>query len=457
MEIISDVLQQQRALFNTGATRNVNFRIEMLKKLKILLIENEKLLYDAIYQDFNKSSFETYATELSLIYSDINLYIKKLHRWAKPHRARTNLANFPAHSYIIPEPYGNVLVIGTWNYPYQLSLLPAVSAIAAGNTVILRPSDISPTSSQVMADLINKAFSPNFFHIFLGGHQVITELLEQRFDNIFFTGSKGVGQVVYEAAAKYLTPVTLELGGKSPAFVFKDADLKMTAKRLAWAKLINAGQTCVTADYILVEESVKNQLVTLLMEEMKAYPQSPQEQVPYYMKIINQRSFDRIAALIDPKKVVFGGVTDRDQRFISPTIMDRVTWDDAVMQEEIFGPLLPIITFTDIDKTLITLKDKPKPLACYVFSKNQQNIDDVLNNLSFGSGAVNDCMMQLTNSFLPFGGVGDSGLGQYHGRKGFDNFTHFKSILHKPFWFEPNIKYQPYTERKQKWIRWFMG
>jgi len=453
---IDDILVKQRIFFNSNQTKDIGFRIATLKKIQCLLKENERLLYKAIYEDFGKSKFETYTSEFSLLYHEINIAIKNVKKWSKVKKVPTGLANFPARSYIIPEPLGTTLIIGAWNYPYQLSILPAITALAAGNTVILKPSELPSRTSNAMATLINTNFDSNYFHVVEGGVSETTALLEHRFDKIFFTGSIPVGRLIYQAAAKHLTPVTLELGGKSPAFVFSDCDMKITAKRIAWAKFFNAGQTCVAPDYILVEKNVEESFLNALFVELDKYPKSYQDFSDHYTQIINTKHVDRLCELIDNTKVCYGGTTDRDARFISPTVLKNVTFDDKIMEDEIFGPILPVLSFSDLDTTIQEVKNRPKPLACYIYSKNDKTVKKIVKELSFGGGAVNDSVMHLSNSNLPFGGVGFSGIGSYHAKAGFDTFSHYKSILHKSFWFEPNLKYAPYSAKKMKWIKRIM-
>jgi aldehyde dehydrogenase (NAD+) len=450
---IDNTIERQRNFFNTNESKKIDFRVNQLKKIKSLLKENEQFLYKAIYEDFSKSKFETYGSELSLVYHEINIAIKKVKQWGKVKKVPTSLVNFPAKSYIIPEPLGVVLIIGAWNYPYLLSFLPAISAIAAGNTVIVKPSELPIRTSNVIASLINKNFDSGFFHAIEGGVNKTTELLNHRFDKIFFTGSIPVGKLIYQAAAKHLTPVTLELGGKSPAIVFSDADLKLTAKRIVWAKFFNAGQTCVAPDYILVEKKFEKKFLDALFAELGNYPKSALELSENYSQIINTKNFDRLSDLIDNTKVCYGGEIDKESRFISPTILKNVSFEDKIMDDEIFGPILPVLSFSDLDSAIHNVKSRQKPLSCYIYSKNNKTINKLLKELSFGGGAVNDSLMHLTNSNLPFGGVGFSGFGSYHAKAGFDTFSHFKSILHKSFLFESNLKYFPYSARKLKLIK----
>ena len=451
---IKDILTQQQNFFNSNKTKNINFRIEQLSKIKKALKENEGLLYKAIYEDFGKSEFETYVTELSLLYHEINSCIKNIRKWSKRKKVSTGIINFPAKSYIIPEPLGTTLVIGAWNYPYQLSLVPSITSLAAGNTVILKPSELPSKTSEVMAKIINDNFPSEYFCVVEGGIKETTELLEHRFDKILFTGSLPVGKIIYQAAAKHLTPVTLELGGKSPTFVLADTDIKMTAKRIVWAKFLNAGQTCIAPDYVLVDKSIEERFLEALKNEIKEYHKNTENIEENYLRIINVNNFDRLNKLIDNDRLYFGGKTNRNERFISPTILQNISFEDEVMKGEIFGPILPVISFTKLDDAIKMVKERPKPLSCYIYSKNRKNIDKLLNEISFGGGAVNDSLMHLSNSNLPFGGVGLSGIGSYHGKAGFDTFSHFKSILDKPFWIEPNIKYAPYSTWKLKIIKW---
>lgn len=453
---INQIHFEQVKLFNSNISKNVEFRIEQLKKLRTALKENETLLFNAIDEDFGKSKFETYVAELSFVYNEIELFIKNLAKWSKRKRVRTGLANFPAKSYIIPEPLGTTLIIGAWNYPYQLSLVPALTSLAAGNTVILKPSEIASKTSAAMATIINKTFNENYFHVIEGGQEITSELLKLQFDKIFFTGSTKVGRIIYEAAAKNLIPVTLELGGKSPTFVFNDVDINVTAKRIVWAKFLNAGQTCVAPDYILVEQSIEEKFLSALKIEIEKQFSDVDVSSDHYLKIINDRNWERLNSLIDVEKIYTGGVSNKEKRFISPTILKNVSFEDEIMKDEIFGPILPIISFSDLDAVIKKVKLMPKPLSLYVYSKSRSIITKILSELSFGGGAVNDSMMHLSNSNLPFGGVGFSGMGSYHGKAGFDTFTHYKSILDKPFWLETNLKYPPYSDMKLKIIKMFL-
>ncbi|MBT7481452.1 MAG: aldehyde dehydrogenase family protein, partial [Flavobacteriales bacterium] len=429
---------------------------DTLKKLKLILKENEDKLYTAIYTDFKKSEFETYLTELSLIYNELNDAIRNLKKWSKKKRVNTNLANFPAKSYIIPEPLGSVLVISAWNYPYQIALIPTISAIAAGNTVVIKPSEIPNNCSKILSELINTNFDENHLTVIEGGVETTTELLHQKWDKIFFTGSTPIGKIVYKAAAENLTPVTLELGGKSPTFVLADCNIKITAKRIVWAKFLNAGQTCIAPDYLLVEEKIKEQLLLALKKEIEnAYPNNNEVQ-ENYVQIVNEKNFNRLEQLIPTDKIYYGGETNVKNRFIQPTLLHNINFEDSIMQEEIFGPILPVIYFENLEDVITKIKEREKPLSLYVYSKNKIIIKKILHEVSFGGGAINESLVQMSNPNLPFGGVGASGIGAYHSKTGFDTFTHYKSILHKTSWMEPTLKYMPFTKLKKKILKFLL-
>ena len=442
----ADILQQQKTFFNSHATKDLDFRKAQLQKLKKVVKSNEKLLYDAIYQDFGKSEFETFGTEISFIYKDIDYYLKNLKSFAKPKNVLTNIVNQMGSSKIVFEPLGNSLVIGAWNYPYQLTLTPVIAAIAAGNTCMIKPSELPENTMKAMAKLINENFDAQFLYVVEGGVEETTAILKLRFDKIFFTGSPRVGKIVYKAAAEHLTPVTLELGGKSPAFVTEKADLQIAAKRIVWGKFINAGQTCVAPDYLYVAENIKAKFLKVLIEEIKK--RNYTDNVDHYCKIINERNFDRLEKMIDREKVVFGGETNREKRYISPTVLDNVTWEDAVMQEEIFGPILPILTYKNLETAMQTVVEGEKPLSAYLFSNDAKEQKLFTEKLSFGGGCINDTLMHLSNDRLPFGGVGNSGIGHYHGKFGFEAFSHQKAILKKSNYLEPELKYPPYSDAK---------
>ena len=447
----AEILQSQKIFFNSHKTKDLSFRKTQLKKLKNLIKKHENQLYEAIYKDFGKSEFETFGTEISFIYKDIDYYLKNLNSLAKPKKVKTNIVNQLGSSKIYREPLGNCLVIGAWNYPYQLTLTPVVAAIAAGNTCIIKPSELPENTMKVMAQLINENFDSAFLYVVEGGVEETTEILKLRFDKIFFTGSPRVGKIVYQAAAEHLTPVTLELGGKSPAFITENADLEVAARRIVWGKFINAGQTCIAPDYLYVQENIKPKFIEILLSEIKK--RNYHENAEHFCKIINERNFDRLEKLINREKLIFGGETHREKRYISPTVLDHVTWEDAVMQEEIFGPILPILVYKNLDEAIQKVIEGEKPLSAYIFSNNAKEQTKILEKLSFGGGCINDTLMHISNHHLPFGGVGNSGLGNYHGKFGFDAFSHQKAILDKSICLEPELKYPPYTDGKLKILK----
>ena len=453
---IKKIVTHQKRFFNSNSTKEVSLRIKTLKKLKLILKENEDKLYTAIYTDFKKSEFETYLTELSLIYNELNDAIKNLKKWSKQKRVRTNLANFPAKSYIIPEPLGTILVISAWNYPYQIALIPSISAIAAGNTVVIKPSEIPNNTSTILAELINLNFDENHLTVIEGGVDTATELLQQKWDKIFFTGSTPVGKIVYKAAAENLTPVTLELGGKSPTFVLADCNIKITAKRIVWAKFLNAGQTCIAPDYLLVEKSIESELLEAIKKEIQEFYPLSENINENYVQIVNDKNFDRLKQMIPTDKIYYGGETNVKNRFIQPTLLHNISFEDSIMQEETFGPILPVISFENLENVITKIKEREKPLSLYIYSKNKIIVKKILNEISFGGGAVNESLVHLSNPNLPFGGVGASGIGAYHSKAGFDTFTHYKSILHKTSWIEPNIKYTPFTKIKTKILKFLL-
>ena len=452
---VQKIINKQRNFFNANQTKALEYRKKLLLKLKSVLKAHEKEMEAAIYADFKKSPFDCFTNELGLLYLDIDEALKKLKKWNKPKRVSTNLINFPSKNYIIREPYGVSLIIGAWNYPFQLSFAPVIPALAAGNTVVLKPSEVPSNTSKLIAKMINENFDASVFTVVEGGVPETTELLAQKFDKIFFTGSVPVGKIVYQAAAKHLTPVTLELGGKSPAIITEKCNLDVALKRLLWAKFLNAGQTCIAPDYIMVHKNIKENFIKKAKEFINEQSYSIERE--NYVQIINAKNIDRLKKLIDPEKVILGGEVNTEARIINPTLMDNVSFSDPVMQEEIFGPILPIITYENLDDAIQQIKALPKPLACYILTKEKDKKDKILKELSFGGGAVNEAIMHITNSNLPFGGVGESGIGNYHGDAGFNAFTHEKSIMEKQTWFEPNFKFAPYTEKKFKLVKWLIG
>ena len=439
------LLENQRKFFRTGATLPVDFRIAMLKKLQSAVEQHEAGITAALTADLGKSDFEGFMCEIGLVKSELSYMIRNTRRLASDRRVRTPLAQFAASSCKKPTPYGNVLIMSPWNYPFLLTIDPLVEAIAAGNTVILKPSAYSPATSAVIREIIAECFPPEYVAVVTGGRKENATLLDKKFDLVFFTGSQAVGREVLRHTAEHLTPAILELGGKSPCIVDSTAKLELAARRIVFGKFLNCGQTCVAPDYILCHRGVKDQLVAELCKQARQqYGENPLEN-PDYGKIINEKHFDRIRGLIHPDKVVLGGASNRETRQIAPTIMDNITWEDAVMQEEIFGPLLPILTFENFDEVYALLAEKPKPLALYLFSEEKARIREVTERCSYGGGCVNDTIIHLATSEMGFGGVGESGMGSYHGKEGFDAFSHIKSIVDKKTWMDLPMRYQPYN------------
>lgn len=426
-----------------------------MKLLKDLLTRYEAELNEAIYQDLHKSTYETFLTELMHIHVEIKTQLKNIKRWSRRKRVRGSLFNLPGKSYIQPTPYGVCLILSPWNYPYQLSLVPAVDALSAGNTVILKPSELAPHTSSAIARLINDHFPPEVFHVIEGDGQVATQLLEYQWDKIFFTGSPRIGRKVMESAARHLTPVTLELGGKSPALISESTDPELAARRLVWGKFINAGQTCIAPDYVLVHESIEQALLDNLTDQIKKqFTRDRMES--HYVRIINEPHYDRLIAYLSQGKIVTGGYSDPESRLIHPTVLTEVKHTDPVLEEEIFGPILPVIPVPDWETAIDWVRSRPHPLALYVFSNRKEEIDRARDHLQFGGMTINDTLHHISNTHLPFGGVGTSGMGHYHGKWGFDTFSHQKAIQTKARWIEPPFKYPPYTDQQESLLKkWF--
>lgn len=444
MKDINNILEQQKKFFQSGATLSVDFRIEMLKKLKNALKLYEQEIASALNADLGKSDFESFMCETGQALSEIGYMIRNVRRFSKEKTVRTPMSQFAARSYLKPSPYGNVLIMSPWNYPILLTIDPIADAIAAGNTVIVKPSAYSPATSALLEKMLGGIFQPEYIAVVTGGRKENAALLDQKFDLIFFTGSQNVGKEVLRHAAERLTPAVLELGGKSPCIVDDTAKIKLAAKRIVFGKFLNCGQTCVAPDYVLCQSSVKDELLREIILQIKAqFGENPLEN-PDYGKIVNEKHFDRVCSLIDAQKVAWGGKSDRARLKIEPTVLDNVTWEDAVMQEEIFGPVLPVLTFEKTEDIFSLLADKQKPLALYMFSENRENIRAVTERCSFGGGCINDTIIHLATSEMGFGGVGESGMGAYHGKAGFDAFSHTKSIVDKKTWVDMPVRYQPY-------------
>ena len=453
---ISAMIEKQRSWFAEGSTLPVQMRIEALKRLKIIIAQNEARIAEAIRSDLGKSAFESYMCETGLVLSEISYMIAHIRRFARERTVATPLPQFASRSYVKPSPYGVVLIMSPWNYPFLLTMDPLVDAIAAGNCCIVKPSAYSPATSAVIKEIIEEAFPAEHAAVVTGGREENACLLEEKFDYIFFTGSKNVGKIVLEKAAPHLTPATLELGGKSPCIVDGSANLKLAAKRIAFGKYLNCGQTCVAPDYLLCHASVKDELMGYLKAEVAAQYTSYPLSNPNYGKIVNRRHFDRICGLIDESKTVIGGKSDAEKLKIEPTIMDNVRFDDPVMQEEIFGPVLPVLTFETIEEVIDIVNSREKPLALYIFSACKANIRAVTGRCSFGGGCVNDVVIHLATSNMGFGGVGESGMGSYHGKTGFDTFSHLKSIVDKKTWIDLPMRYQPYKKLNETLLHIFL-
>ena len=441
---IQNVLEKQKAYFQSGATYPLQARKDALKRLKKAIEERTKEICDALQKDLGKSHFESYTCEIGMALDEIGYMLKNLKKFAKTKRVKTPLAQFPSKSFTLNVPRGNTLIISPWNYPFLLTIDPLVDALASGNTAIVKPSAYSPATSELLKMLLSECFNEELVAIVTGGRAENACLLKHKFDFIFFTGSTNVGKEVLRHAAQYLTPAVLELGGKSPCIVDDTAKIKLAAKRIVFGKYLNCGQTCVAPDYVLCHSSVKDSLVKELCAQVKKqYGEDPLDN-PDYGKIINEKHFTRVAGLIDKKKVVLGGQTNPDTCQIAPTVMDNVTWEDRVMQEEIFGPLLPILTYDNLEEVYALLAKKPKPLALYFFSEDKKRIKEVTSRISYGGGCINDVVIHLATSQMGFGGVGESGMGSYHGKTGFDAFSHTKSIVDKKTWMDLPMRYQPY-------------
>ncbi len=496
-EAIKALVGNQRAYFDTGATLPVAVRIDALKKLRTAVLQQEQAITEALKQDLGKSAYESYMCEVGMVLSEISYMLKHISRYTKNQKVPTPLAQFPSVSYRKPSPYGVVLVMSPWNYPFLLTLGPMVNALAAGNTVVVKPSAYAPATAALLQKLLEGIFKPEYVAVVTGGRAENACLLEEKFDYIFFTGSKNVGRLVLEKAAAHITPVTLELGGKSPCIVHESADIKLAARRIVFGKYLNCGQTCVAPDYVLCHESVRDAFVEAVKEEIvRQLGRIPLDN-PNYGRMINKRHFDRVWNLIwksvppvgegkessaqaddsETKsvsksvrekeklqskpielidRIVAGAGCDWENLQISPTVLCHVTWEDAIMQEEIFGPVLPILTFRDIDEVIETVNTHEKPLALYIFAEDKGVIKKVTSRCSFGGGCVNDVIIHLATSYMGFGGVGESGMGAYHGKTGFDTFTHYKSIVDKKTWLDLPMRYQPYKATYEKMLRFFL-
>lgn len=449
---MNDILQKQKRYFRTGATLSLSFRLAQLARLKETIQAHEQTIIDTLAKELNKSPFEAYTTEIGIVYEEIHFITKRLARWMKPKRVPTPLTHFGSKSYVYPEPYGVSLIIAPWNYPFQLAISPLIGAIAAGNCAVVKPSEYTPAMSTLLKTIVAEAFPEEYITVVEGGADVSQQLLDLRFDHIFFTGSVPVGKIVMAAAAKHLTPVTLELGGKSPAIVDVSAHIDLAAKRIVWGKFLNAGQTCIAPDYVLVHEAIKQPL----LEKMKRYIDELYGNRDAYGRMVSKRHAERLVRFLNNGTIVHGGNYDIEQRWIAPTLLMDVTWDDDIMQEEIFGPILPILSFQTIEEAICTVQDHEKPLALYLFAEDERIQQQVLAQVSFGGGCINDTIMHIANPHLPFGGVGQSGIGAYHGKASFDAFSHYKSVVKQTTTFDIPLRY-PNFPNALKWVRKLMG
>ena len=448
---IHEIVESEKHFFRTGVTRGVDFRIDMLKKFRKAIIENDELISAALKADLNKQPFESYMCEMGLLLEEINFHIKRLKKWSKTRRVKSGIGQLPGKSYVCPEPYGVVLIMAPWNYPVQLCLMPLVGAISAGNCAVVKPSAYAPESSRVISKLIESAFPTGFVTAVEGGRDANKALLDEPFDYIFFTGSVAVGKTVMEAAAKRLTPVTLELGGKSPIIVDETANLPLAARRIAFGKVLNAGQTCVAPDYLMIEKSVEAPFIEEYKKALADF--FPDGDMSGMVRIINDKHFERVCNILDNSgNVVIGGARDAETRFIEPAVLTDVPIDSPAMQQEIFGPVLPVLPYEKLDDCIDFIRSRPKPLALYIFSENKMNQEKVLNSCSFGGGCINDTVIHLASSHMSFGGVGESGMGSYHGKKSFDTFTHYRSVL-KQGKLDVKLRYFPYKSGKEKITR----
>lgn len=449
MNDINLIFNKQKEFFNLGKTKDINFRIEVLKKLKRVIKENEDKILEALKRDLGKSNFESYATEIGLVYDEINTHIKNIKRWSKIEKIKSPIVHYPSKSYIYKEPYGVTLIIGPFNYPFQLVMAPLVGAISAGNTAIIKPSENTKNTALLLEEIINENFNKEYLRVVspLEGKEAVSFLLELPFDYIFFTGSIRVGKIVMEKAAKNLVPVTLELGGKSPCIVDKDAKLEMAAKRIVWGKFLNVGQTCVAPDYLCVHRSIKDKLLKLIVEEIHKQFGKDIKSSPNYPRVVNSASLNRLSEYLNDGEIYYGGKFDKNDLYMEPTILTNVDVDSNVMTEEIFGPILPVIEFENIKDIINFINAREKPLALYYFSENKVNINNILKCTTSGGVTINDTVIHVANGNLPFGGVGNSGIGSYHGKASFDTFTHKRSVMERGTFIEFNIRFAPYKNK----------
>ena len=451
----ADILPLQKEFYKSGATRSEKFRKNQLKQLRKMIIDNEPQILEAVYQDMQKPAFENFMTETQIVLWEIDYVLANLSEWMEPEKVITPLFHQPATSKIIPEPLGNALIIAPWNYPFQLLIAPLVASIAAGNTAVLKPSEVSVNTAKKIASLIPEYFEQNYIAVVEGGVEETTHLLTQVWDVIFYTGNTLVGEIVMKAAATHLTPVILELGGKSPCIIDKHTNIKQTARKVAWGKFINAGQTCIAPDYVLVHHEVKAQFEEAITKVIREFYGENPQQSKDFARIINSRHFERLNQYLENEKIIYGRICDASDKYISPTLVDHPSETSAIMSEEIFGPLLPIIPYHSNEEVVEFINQRPKPLALYLFSKKSSFVDYIVANTSSGGVCVNDTLSHITTSYLPFGGVGASGMGQYHGKKGFESFSHYKSVMYKSQLFDLPLRYPPYIKLNKVLLKIF--
>lgn len=451
------ILRKQRICFSSGRTKPLAHRLELLEKLKEMVLANEEAIVSAIHKDLGKPKLEAVAHEIAPLIEEIRFTRKNLAKWMRPQKVATSLLLLPGRSRIHREPLGIVLIISPWNYPFLLAMMGLANALAAGNCVLVKPSELAPTVSALMKRLIGETFPPEIACVVEGGVSETTMLLRCKFDHIMFTGSTAVGRIVMQAAAQHLTPVTLELGGKSPAFVTASAVLDLAARRIAWGKFINSGQTCVAPDYVYVHESVAEEFLEKMKSVLREFFGPDAKASDSYSRIINERNFDRLTSLLERHQPYLGGQSDRSQRYIAPTLLTDASWSDPVMQEEIFGPILPVLRYSDLESTLYDVSQREKPLAAYLFTSERSDEKALLEKLSFGGGCINDTILHMATPHMPFGGVGSSGTGAYHGENGFLAFSHQKSVLYKSRFLDLALRYPPYTLIKSRWLRALFG
>lgn len=454
---LPQVVEKQRSYFLSNATRGYEFRLNALKKMRSAVEAREEAIEKALYDDLGKVAQESYMTEIGLVLAEFDLAIRKLRKWMKPKKVHTSVPDFPGESHIEPQPYGNVLIMSAWNYPFQLLFEPLVGAMAAGNTILLQPAATAPCTMQVVTELVRSTFPGEYIEVIDGDHHEYPDILKQHYSYIFYTGGEAIGKLVLESAAPYLTPVTLELGGKSPCIVDETADIAVAGKRIAWGKILNCGQTCVAPDYVYVQEDKRQELLEAIEYALDTFYPDGALKADDYPHIINQRHYERVLGLMEGVTVAVGGHANPDTLQIEPTVLTDVTWDSPVMGQEIFGPLLPVMTYTDLDEVLSLIRSKPEPLAGYIFSTNEPNIEKFTQHISYGGGCVNDVVLHAASDTIPFGGVGPSGMGQYHGKYTFSTFSHLKSVLRRPTFVDNPLRYPPFSDKKLKILRHFLG